>query len=123
EFTGEIPHHAIEREYQRAHLMVNVSSTGSVDKAVLEAMACGLPVITANEAFDAILRDWRDLALVPPDAPDILAAKIRHIMALPADTRRALGHDLRAVVVRDHSLERLADQLVALLGAQRRPRP
>jgi glycosyltransferase involved in cell wall biosynthesis len=114
EFTGEIPHHAIEREYQRAHLMVNVSSTGSVDKAVLEAMACGLPVITANEAFSAILHDWRDLALVPPDAPDVLAAKMRHIMTMPADARRALGHDLRAVVVRDHSLDRLADRLIGL---------
>lgn len=109
EFAGEVPHHQIARAYQQAHLMVNVSGTGAVDKAVLEAMACGVPVISANEAFESILPD---ALRVPLDAPDALAAKIRAMMHLAPDARRALGHDLRAVVVRDHSLDHLADALM-----------
>ncbi len=119
EFAGEVAHYQIAREYQRAHLMLNVSATGSIDKAVLEAMACGLPVITANEAFRAPLAQWSDQLLVPLDAPEELAAKIGAIMALPPDARRALGQDLRAIVVRDHSLERLADRLMSILHADR----
>lgn len=109
EFVGEVPHHEIAREYQQAHLMVNASSTGAVDKAVLEAMACAVPVISANEAFGAILPEN---LRVPLDAPDALAARMRAVMGMSPDARRALGHDLRAVVVRDHSLDHLADALM-----------
>jgi len=38
----------------KADSFVNLSTTGSVDKAVLEAMATGLPTITSNEAFKNI---------------------------------------------------------------------
>lgn len=116
EFTGEIPHHAIVPVYQQAHLMVNISNTGAVDKAVLEAMACGLPVITANEAFQPILADWRDHLLVPAEAPDMLANKILNIMNMLPETRQALGRSLRRIVVHDHSLDHLADKLVRLFG-------
>jgi glycosyltransferase involved in cell wall biosynthesis len=109
EFVGEVPHHQIAQEYQQAHLMVNVSSTGAVDKAVLEAMACGVPVISANEAFGAILPDS---LRVPLDAPEALAAKIRMMMQMSPDSCSTLGKQLRAVVVRDHSLDHLADALL-----------
>ena len=111
EFAGEVPHHQIAREYQQAHLMVNASSTGAVDKAVLEAMACGVPVISANEAFGAILPDE---LRVPLDAPEALAASIRALMGMSPDARRAIGQELRAVVVRDHSLDHLADTLMKI---------
>ncbi|MBZ0300707.1 MAG: glycosyltransferase family 4 protein [Anaerolineae bacterium] len=115
-FVGEVPHSAIVQEYQQAHLMVNMSNTGAVDKAVLEAMACGLPVITANEAFGPILADWREQLLVPMDSPGELAEKMRAMMATDLQARQALGQELRAVVVRDHSLDHLADMLVDLFS-------
>lgn len=121
EFVGEVPHHAIVREYQQAHLMLNVSSTGSIDKAVLEAMACGLPVITANEAFEPVLARWRDQLLVPMDDPDALAQKIAAMMQTPPEARRALGQQLRDIVVRDHSLDRLARVLAAHFRSGARP--
>jgi glycosyltransferase involved in cell wall biosynthesis len=111
-----VPHHEIARAYQGAHLMLNVSGTGSLDKAVLEAMACGLPVITANEAYTPLLHNWRDQLLIPPDAPDMLADKIQAMMKRTPDARRALGDELRAIVVRDHSLDRLAGVLMNVLG-------
>jgi glycosyltransferase involved in cell wall biosynthesis len=119
EWVGEVPHHAVVPVYQNAHLMINLSNTGAVDKAVLEAMACGLPVITANEAFETMLTPWRELLLIPPDAPDLLAARIQAMIALPAAERRTLGAALRALVVRDHSLDQLADRLMALFASNR----
>ena len=41
--------------YNRASLTVNLSETGSLDKDVLEAAACGCPIITMNEAFNNLL--------------------------------------------------------------------
>ena len=100
---------------QRAHVMVNMSATGSLDKAVLEAMACGLPVVTANEAFVHLLAPWREQLLTPPDDPESLAQHIRALMALDDDERAALGGALQALVQREHSMQRLVAQLLAVL--------
>ena len=43
--------------YRTAALHVNVSGTGSMDKTVMEALACGCPVLTSNEAFFETSRD------------------------------------------------------------------
>ena len=100
---------------QRAHVMVNMSATGSLDKAVLEAMACGLPVVTANEAFVHLLAPWREQLLTPADDPESLAQRIRALMTLNDDERAGLGSALRALVRREHSMERLVAQLLAVL--------
>lgn len=114
-FAGPRPHDQVADEYQRADVMVNLSQTGSLDKAVLEAMACGTPVVTANEAFAAVLAPWADRLLIPHNAPGKLAAALIRLRALPAAERAALGTALRARVVADHSLPRLMERLVNVL--------
>ncbi len=115
EFPGGIVYSEVAREYQQADVMVNLSATGSIDKAVLEAMACGLPVVTANEAFQSILAPWKDSFLIPPDAPDELAIRLRRLMEVSPEERNALGLQLRAIVVEQHSLNHLVDELMAIL--------
>jgi glycosyltransferase involved in cell wall biosynthesis len=119
EFAGAVPHHAIVSEYQHASLMLNLSQTGSVDKALLEAMACAMPVLTSNEAFQPILSPWPDL-LLPPEADAAqVAERIQRLAALPDQERRSLGQQLRQLVQRDHSLEGLAGKLAALFSQDR----
>jgi glycosyltransferase involved in cell wall biosynthesis len=118
-FAGAVPFERVAEEYHRIDVMVNMSLTGSLDKAVLEAMACGVPVITGNEAFIPLLDAWRDLLLVPSDAPQALADRLRKLIGLPPSERRTLGLALRQIVVEGHSLDRLMDRLVALWAADR----
>lgn len=115
EFVGPISHEETVREYQNADVMVNMSATGSIDKAVLEAMACGLPVVTANEAFQAMFAPWRDSLLVPPESPEMLSERLVRLASLPLEERRVLGAALREIVVKHHSLEGLVDQLIPIL--------
>lgn len=122
DFPGGLAYDRVAEAYRQADAMVNASATGSIDKAVLEAMACGLPVITANEAFQSILQTWSDQLLLPHDAPDDemarkLAHKVKVMIALPADERRALGLTLRQVVIEQHSLERLTHNLLLVLNS------
>ena len=114
EFAGEVPHHQIAESYQQASVMVNMSNTGSVDKAVLEAMACGIPVITANEAFEPILARWGHQLLTPMDAPEVLAERIQRVAALSPTERQRLGQDLRQLVIHEHSLDRLTEILLSV---------
>jgi glycosyltransferase involved in cell wall biosynthesis len=114
EFAGAVSYDRMTAEYQAADVMVNLSATGSLDKAVLEAMACGLPVITANEAFFSLLAPWEERLLIPPGQPGRLAAALLRLKHDDPAARRALGLALRALVVEQHSLDRLADTLIAL---------
>jgi glycosyltransferase involved in cell wall biosynthesis len=119
-FVGGIPHAAVMHEYQQADVMLNMSATGSMDKAVLEAMACGLPAITANEAYKTLLAPWTDHLLTPPDSAEALAERLRHLLLRSVDERRQLGADLRALVVRDHSLDQLCTRLLSVLTQPKR---
>ncbi len=110
QFIGPVPNREVVRYYQTADAMVNLSRTGSVDKAVLEAMACGCLVVTSNPAFSGIVgSEW----VIAPNDPSALAGALRELMAMDAATRQTLGHQLRSVVERDHNLTKLVGKIVA----------
>ena len=113
-FAGGMPYEAVVSAYQHADVMVNMSATGSMDKAVLEAMACGLPVVTANEAFKSLLSPWVDLLYVPPESPEVLSVRLKQLALMSAQERAALGAALRQIVVEQHSLTHLTDQLMTI---------
>ncbi len=111
-FLSGIPHHAVVSVYQRADIFVNLSATGSLDKAVLEAMSCGCPVLTSNEAFRRVLgRLSGQLMCDPEDARD-LAAKAAALLGQSEGSRRDLGAALRQIVIDQHDLDRLARRIV-----------
>lgn len=61
DFIGPLPNYKIIPYLQNSDLMINASSTGSLDKVMVEAMACGVPVITCNESIKEVLNnDWFD---------------------------------------------------------------
>ncbi|MBZ0283971.1 MAG: glycosyltransferase family 4 protein [Anaerolineae bacterium] len=115
EFVGAVAYENLAVEYHQSHAMVNMSLTGSMDKAVLEAMACELPVITANDAYQKILAQWANTLLVPPESPEVLPLRLSQIITMSPDERAALGHTLRQIVVEEHSLERLIRRLLEIL--------
>lgn len=53
-FRGGIVYEAMPDLYRSHHWLLHASQTGSVDKAVLEALACGTTVFTSSEAYDRV---------------------------------------------------------------------
>jgi len=51
ELVGDIPQSVLPEYYNKAQVFINLSDTGSLDKAVLEALSMNVPVYTTNEAF------------------------------------------------------------------------
>lgn len=47
-FLGGLNQKTLLGEYQRARVLIHTSETGSLDKAVLEALSTGLPVVTTS---------------------------------------------------------------------------
>lgn len=53
-FLGGLTQTALRNEYRTANVFLHTSETGSLDKVVLEALACGLPVRTNDPALKAL---------------------------------------------------------------------
>jgi glycosyltransferase involved in cell wall biosynthesis len=120
DFVGHIPARDIPQHYRSAFVHVNVSTTGSMDKTVLESLACGCPVLTSNEAFRGLFRT-RPQFLLADDSPASIAARILDIY----DRRSSLDvADVRSLVHGHHDLEsycaRVVGELARLLDISRR---
>lgn len=108
--VGDVLHTEVVEFYRRASVFVNPSTTGSLDKTVLEAMACEVPVITCNEAFADIFDDeMREKCMFKTGDYRELARKIEHFIY---HEERELRRRLRKVVADNHSIGNLTDNLV-----------
>jgi glycosyltransferase involved in cell wall biosynthesis len=97
---------------------------GAIDKTAVEAMACGLPVITNNDAITEIIPlDLQGTLVTDKDDVEAQAAAIHVLLSRPDAEIAQLGQRLRALVVSDHSTERLFDRIVAEIEALPGVRP
>lgn len=96
--AGPIAPKDLVEKYHEARVFVHLSSTGSLDKVILEALACGLTVVTANETF-------RDYAYITDGSVEDIAKKIQLALEKPLPS----GRDY---VVQNHNLHRLVERLV-----------
>lgn len=116
-FVGAVPNMKTKGFLEHSNLFVNASQTGSLDKAVLEAMSAGLPVVTSNEALSGVLGNYRDTLMFPPaDAPG-LVERIEFVMKMNDEERNKLGEGLREIVVRDHNLSGFVNKIILAIRA------
>ncbi len=114
--TGDLPPTDVRDWYRRATVAVNLSPLGLFDKAALESMACAVPTVVCNPAFAPLLGDYADLLLTAgPEDIAGLSDRLGRLFALSAGERAKIGEQLRENVLREHSLPRLIDRLLAVL--------
>ena len=111
-FIGKVPNRLMVDEYRRCDVLINASHTGSIDKVVLEAMACEKPALTCNESFAPVLANHEGMLMFAPSDPAELAARLSSVLALGESRRSELGRTLRQIVVDDHSVAGLTDRFV-----------
>jgi len=102
EFTGPMPYNRIEEFYRAGDLFINLSGTGSIDKAVLEAVASGLKILTSNEAFKNILPDQ----YFTGEDPRKIAEKIIALSTFRHEEK------LRNYVIEKHNLQNLIKKII-----------
>ena len=110
-FQGELNYEYVQEAYREADLFVNLSGTGSIDKTVLEAAACGTLVLTSNEAFQGPLqRIAADLTFERNNAED-LAQKILRLKALSDSQVQKIKTQLQKWVTAEHNLDNLVKKI------------
>lgn len=118
EFLGAIANKDIISFLQNADLLVNTSHTGSLDKAVLEAMSCQLLIVTTNEAFVEILGDLSSSLVVGENNPPVLAKRIEYFMSTDNQAEKLeVERKLREIVVNNHALNNLIIKILKSYGS------
>jgi glycosyltransferase involved in cell wall biosynthesis len=98
-----------------AHLLpafdvfVLTSMAEGVPTVVLEAMACGLPVVATNVGSVAdVVRDGKTGFLVPPFRPNAVAEAVGRLLTSP-ELRLGMGKEARKLAEQLYDTERCAD--------------
>jgi glycosyltransferase involved in cell wall biosynthesis len=107
-FHGACSHDTVPEILAQAKVFINMSNTGSMDKAILEACARGCLVVSTNEAFKDILGDWYCSGGKESDIATLLA---RACNLSDVEYERVASSN-RTYVETKHSLSKLIRSLV-----------
>ncbi len=115
-WAGRIPHAQVSRYYQEADIVVNLTPTGSFDKAMLEAMACECLLVASNAALRQFLSPWvQEHCLFREGDVTDLESALRRLAKLDTASDTRLRQELRRVILEHHSQDQWADKLIANL--------
>jgi glycosyltransferase involved in cell wall biosynthesis len=119
ELTGVVPHEQLPALHARADLFVLPSRVEGHPKALLEAMASGLPCVGARAPgiVDVIVDGENGLLAESDDAS--FRAAIERVLDDPALATR-LGENARRTAVEQYDLDRLLTREIELLAASAR---
>jgi glycosyltransferase involved in cell wall biosynthesis len=110
---GPVRHADLPRLLNAHSAALNFSSHGAIDKSALEAMACGLPVISTNDSVAEILpSDLEPLLMTDAQSTGVQAETIHELLRREHREIADLGERMRAIVVTDHSIDRLFDRIL-----------
>ena len=113
-FLGALPPGALIEPYAASDLLVWPAINEAFGMALLEAQACGLPVLAgASGGVPAIVADGKTGFLVPPGDATAFAAALK--AALKSDLP-ALGAAARAKVAKRHDLPAASANLARVLA-------
>lgn len=107
QFPGGVSKSDVPRWMNAGDVFLNTTNADNTPVSVLEAMACGLCVVsTSVGGIPYLLEDGKDALLVPPNDADAMARAVRRILSEPGLAERlstngrakALRHDWSVVL-------------------------
>ena len=111
-FLSPVPNYQTPEVYNNHDLFINLTVSGSFDKTTLEAMACGLPVLVSNPAFNDILNEnLRQLLIFSAGRAEELFTKMIKMYDLSPKERSSIGIQLRQLIIDQHNLHNLINKI------------
>jgi glycosyltransferase involved in cell wall biosynthesis len=97
-YVPQVAYAEIPELYRAADVVLSVPSSDGLPVSVLEAMACGTPVIASDlPALRELTDDGADLSLVPARDVEALSRAILALLANPARRARIIEENLATV--------------------------
>jgi glycosyltransferase involved in cell wall biosynthesis len=120
DMPGPVAKQSIPDRLNRADVFLNTAGIDNTPVSVLEAMLCGLCIVSTNVGgIPALLEDGYDALLVPPNDPQAMAHAVHRIMAEPELAERLSRNARRKAEQFDWS--HVLPQWKTLLASAARP--
>ena len=118
---GRISRERLPRLYSTVNMYVTATVADNLPYAILEAMACGLPVVATNVGgIPELVTDGESGLLVPPADPDVLGAAILHLLRDP-DLASRMGKEGRGRVEREFTMAKFVSAYERLFEEMSKP--
>jgi len=118
---GGVSKTELPRWFNTGDIFLNTTDVDNTPVTVLEAMACGLCVVSTNVGgLSYILEHEKDALLVSPNDPEEMSSAVRRILTEPGLAARLSNNARRKVTAFDW--EMILPQWHELLGRLRRVR-
>lgn len=106
-FYPAVPNYETPKIYGQYEIFVNLTPSGSFDKTILEAAACGCLLVVTNES----LRGDIDKNMIAEESTEDIAGKIQFWLNA-SDSEKSIAHiNLQKYVLENHSLTTLVEKL------------
>lgn len=109
-FVGAVPHGKLPAFFAGAHLFLHASATGSLDKASLEPLSAGIPVITADEELAG--SGIGAVVFAEPTA-ESFAGAVRKALGARLWDDEEVRREAREYVHENHNLAKLVPRILA----------
>jgi len=113
-FTGRVPFEEVPKYHNMLSVSVSVSESESFGVAVVEAMACGKPVVVSNVGgLPEVVEEGKTGFVVPPRNPEEIAKAIERLI-LNKDLREKMGQAGRERVMAIYDWNLCVDKMVGI---------
>ena len=115
EFPGVVDHRRLPEHFRQADVFVLPSFTEGHSKALIEAMASGLPCVASDcPGNRALVRDGETGLLFDPRSPESLADALARVLG-EASLASNLGRRVRELATSEYDLRALVEQEIRIL--------
>lgn len=115
-YKGQAPHHLLPEYLSAADVFVLPTRNEGCCNAIIEALACGLPVISSNRAFNWDVLDETNSVLIDPDDETQVADAIRTLKENPGYKKRLSEGALQKA--QSLTLKQRAEKIVTFIEEQ-----
>ena len=112
-FVGAVQQAELPKTLHKADIFIHDGRTGSLDKALLEAMSAGVPVFSSNDAYIGIVSKEGFDPTYPAGDFMALASVVTGYIALPQDQQEKIIERNRKLIVEEHSLATFVRKIVS----------
>ncbi|HTJ00126.1 MAG TPA: glycosyltransferase family 4 protein [Dongiaceae bacterium] len=122
EFRGPVDKAAVPQQLAAGDVFLNTTNYDNTPVSVMEAMACGLPVVTTNVGgIPYLLQDGETALLVPPNDLPLMSQAVLRVLTKPDLAARLAQNGRRQVAAYDWQiiLPRWEDLLERLLAEKK----
>jgi glycosyltransferase involved in cell wall biosynthesis len=109
-FLGGMSQAQVLPQLQHADVFLNISETGSLDKAILESMSTGVVVVSSNESFVSLLPKELQWLGVYANLSNV-GRVIQKVVDLNQVEKNSITQALREIVVHNHGLAGLIGKI------------